>query len=815
MASDFPDRAQIVIIGGGVVGCSVAYHLAELGVSDVVLLERKALTSGTTWHAAGLVGQLRATQNLTRLAQYTTDLYAQLEELTGQATGFRQNGSLSLATDQERFEELKRGASMASCFGLEVEVVSPKEALDLYPIMATEDLVGAVFLPRDGQTNPTDTTQALARGARGKGVQIIEGARVESFEKEGGQISAVLTNRGRIACETVVNCGGMWGRELGQMAGVSVPLHAAEHFYVVTEPIPDLPRDLPVVREPSACNYYKEDAGKMMVGMFEPVAKPWGMDGIPEDFEFGTLPEDVEHIEEQLNSAIARIPVLGETGIKIFFNGPESFTPDNRYWLGPSIEVPNFFIGAGFNSIGIQSAGGAGKVLAEWIVNGHPPMDLWDVDVRRMMPFQVNRQYLHDRTVEALGLLYAMHWPFRQPESARGVRTSVLHQRLTDLGACFGETAGWERANWFAPEGVEPVYEYTYGRQNWFDCSAQEHCAVRENVGVFDMSSFGKYLVQGRGACQLMERVSANRMDVEPGRVVYTQWLNDDGGIEADLTVTRLSEHEYLVVTAAASQTRDLHWLRSSIRPDEHVFVTDVTSAYSVLSVMGPRSRELLQKVTPAQLSNEAFPFGTSQEVEMGYALVRATRISYVGELGWEIYVPAEFALGVFDRLVDAGQASQLQPAGLHALNSLRIEKAYRHWGHDIGPDDNPFQAGLGFAVDLDKPGGFRGREALLRAAEAPLKRRLVQFLLEDPMPMLYHEEPIWRDGVRVGRTTSGMYGHSLGGCVGLGYVESDEAIDRAFILEGKWEIEVAGERFGATASLSPMYDPRAERVKS
>ncbi|HCX86682.1 MAG TPA: FAD-dependent oxidoreductase [Gammaproteobacteria bacterium] len=805
----------MVIIGGGVVGCSVAYHLAELGVSEVVLLERKALTSGTTWHAAGLVGQLRATQNLTRLAQYTTELYAQLESLTGQATGFRQNGSLSLATDGERFEELKRGASMASCFGLEVEVVSPKEALDLYPIMATEDLVGAVFLPRDGQTNPTDTTQALARGARDKGVRIFEGTRVESFEKREGRISAVVTHRGRIACETVVNCAGMWGRELGQMAGVSVPLHAAEHFYVVTEPIPDLPRDLPVAREPSACNYYKEDAGKMMVGMFEPVAKPWGMDGIPEDFEFGTLPEDVGHIEEPLSRAIARIPVLGQTGIKIFFNGPESFTPDNRYWLGPSIEIPNFFVAAGFNSIGIQSAGGAGKVLAEWIVNGHPPMDLWDVDVRRMMPFQVNRQYLHDRTVEALGLLYAMHWPFRQPESARGVRTSVLHQRLTDLGACFGETAGWERANWFAPEGVEAVYEYSYGRQNWFDYSAQEHRAVRENVGVFDMSSFGKYLVQGRDACQLLERVSANRMDAEPGRVVYTQWLNEEGGIEADLTVTRLSEQEYLVVTAAASQTRDFHWLRSSIRPDEHVFATDVTGAYCVVSVMGPGSRELLQKITPAQLSNQAFPFGTSQEVEMGYALVRATRISYVGELGWEIYAPSEFALGVFDRLVDAGQEFQLQPAGLHALNSLRIEKAYRHWGHDIGPDDNPFQAGLGFAVDLDKPGGFRGRDALLRLAEAPLKRRLVQFLLEDPMSMLYHEEPIWRDGVRVGRTTSGMYGHSLGGCVGLGYVESGEAIDRAFVSEGKWEIEVAGERLGATASLSPLYDPRSERVKS
>ena len=815
MGSDFPDQAQIVIIGGGVVGCSVAYHLAELGVRDVVLLERKSLTSGTTWHAAGLVGQLRATQNLTRLAQYTTNLYADLEKLTGQATGFRQNGSLSLATDDERFEELKRGASMASCFGLEVEVVSPKEALELYPIMSTKDLVGAVFLPRDGQTNPTDTTQALARGARDKGVRILEGVSVESFEKQGGRISSVMTSRGPIACETVVNCAGMWGRSLGLKAGVSVPLHAAEHFYVVTEPIPDLQKDLPVVREPSACNYYKEDAGKMMVGMFEPVAKPWGMHGIPEDFEFGTLPEDVEHIEEQLNSAIQRIPVLGETGIKIFFNGPESFTPDNRYWLGPSIEVPNFFLAAGFNSIGIQSAGGAGKVLAEWIVNGDPPMDLWDVDARRMMPFQVNREYLHDRTVEALGLLYAMHWPFRQPETARGVRTSVLHQRLTDLGACFGATAGWERANWFEPKGVEPVYEYSYGRQNWFDHSAREHRSVRENVGVFDMSSFGKYLVQGRDACQVLERVSANRMDVDTGRVVYTQWLNDDGGIEADLTVTRLSDEEYLVVTAAASQTRDLHWLKSSIRPGEHVFATDVTSAYSVLSVMGPRSREMLQTLTPTQLSSEAFPFGTSQEIEMGYALVRATRISYVGELGWEIYVPSEFTLDVFDRLADVGQEFQLQPAGLHALNSLRIEKAYRHWGHDIGPDDNPFHAGLGFAVDLDKPGGFRGRDALLRAVETPLRRRLVQFLLQDPTFMLYHEEPIWRDGVRIGRTTSGMYGHTLGGCVGLGYVECDEVIDRAFVSEGNWEIEIAGERVSATASLSPMYDPRSERIKT
>ena len=441
-------------------------------------------------------------------------------------------------------------------------------------------------------------------------------------------------------------------------------------------------------------------------------------------------------------------------------------------------------------------------------------MDLWDVDARRMMPFQVNQQYLHDRTVEALGLLYAMHWPFRQPETARGVRTSALHQRLGGLGACFGETAGWERANWFAPQGIEPVYEYSYGRQNWFEHSGREHQAVRENVGVFDMSSFGKYLVQGQDARQLLDRVSANRMDVEPGRVVYTQWLNEQGGIEADLTVTRLSEDEYLVVTSAASQTRDLHLLRSSMRPDEHVFATDVTSGYSVLSVMGPKSREALQALTPADLSNAAFPFATSREIEMGYGLVRATRISYVGELGWELYIPTEFTLGIFDRLMEVGQAVGVQPAGLHALNSLRIEKAYRHWGHDIGPEDNPFQAGLGFAVTLDKPGGFIGREALLRAVDEPLTRRMVQFVLEDPLAMLYHEEPIWREGKRVGRTTSGMYGHTLGGCVGLGYVENHEAIDSAFVSEGVWEIEVAGERVSARASLSPMYDPRSERVK-
>ena len=507
MVSEVPSHAQVVIIGGGVAGCSVAYHLTRLGWQDVVLLERKSLTSGTTWHAAGLIGQLRATHNLTRLAQYTAELYAALEKETGQATGFRQNGSLSIASEPERFEELRRGASMASCFGLEAEVISPAEARELHPLIEIDDLVGAVFLPNDGQTNPIDTTQALARGARDHGAKIFEQTRVTGIETEGRRVTAVVTTSGRVACEFVVNCAGMWAKEVGQMCGVNIPLHAAEHFYVVTEPIEGLPHNLPVLREPSACNYFKEDAGKLLVGMFEPVAKPWGMQGIPKDLEFETLPQDIEHIEPQLDLAMKRIPLLARTGIQTFFNGPESFTPDNRYMLGPAPELDNFFVAAGFNSIGIVSGGGVGKVMADWIVEGHPPMDLWDVDIKRVMPFQANRRYLRERTTEAVGLLYAMHWPFFSPESARPVRVSPLHERLAAQGACFGELCGWERANWFAPEGVQPRYRYSYGRQNWFEYSAAEHRAVRETVGLFDLSSFGKFLLQGDDAEAILKRL--------------------------------------------------------------------------------------------------------------------------------------------------------------------------------------------------------------------------------------------------------------------------------------------------------------------
>jgi 4-methylaminobutanoate oxidase (formaldehyde-forming) len=814
LVSEVPSHAQVVIIGGGVAGCSVAYHLTRLGWQDVVLLERKSLTSGTTWHAAGLIGQLRATHNLTRLAQYTAELYAALEKETGQATGFRQNGSLSIASEPERFEELRRGASMASCFGLEAEVISPAEAGTLHPLIETDDLVGAVFLPNDGQTNPIDTTQALARGARDHGAKIFEQTRVTEIETEGRRVTAVVTTSGRIACEFVVNCAGMWAKEVGQMCGVNIPLHAAEHFYVVTELIEGLPHNLPVLRELSACNYFKEDAGKLLVGMFEPVAKPWGMQGIPKDLEFETLPQDIEHIEPQLDLAMKRIPLLARTGIQTFFNGPESFTPDNRYMLGPAPELDNFFVAAGFNSIGIVSGGGVGKVMADWIVEGHPPMDLWDVDIKRVMPFQANRRYLRERTTESVGLLYAMHWPFFSPESARPVRVSPLHDRLASRGACFGELCGWERANWFAPKGVQSKYRYSYGRQNWFEYSAAEHRAVRETVGLFDLSSFGKFLLQGDDAESVLNRVSTNDVAIAPGRVVYTQWLNELGGIEADLTVTRLAQDQYLIVTAAASQGRDFYWLRDRIPPGCHAVLTDITSGWSVLSVMGPQSRALLQPLSSDDLSNDAFPFGTSREIDLGYARVRATRISYVGELGWELYVPTEFTPGVFDAILEDGAEHGLYLAGYHALNSLRIEKGYRHWGHDITNEDTPLESGLGFTIKWDKAGGFIGREALDEYRNAPLKRRLVQFLLEDPEPMLYHEEPIWRGGVRVGRTTSGMYGHTLGGSVGLGYVEHPEGVDQEFIATRTFELEVAGKRFAAAASLRPMYDPKGEKIK-
>ncbi len=812
--SELPQSARVVVIGGGIVGCSVAYHLAQLGWRDVVLLEKNTLTSGTTWHAAGLVGQLRSTYNLTQLAKYSADLFSTLAQKTGQETGFKQNGSISLALNEARMEELRRGASMARCCGLEVEEISVAETVRRWPMMSPEGIVGAVFLPRDGQTNPVDTTLALAKGARTGGVRIFENTGVTDILIKNGKAAGVFTARGEIAAEFVVNCGGLWGWEIGRKAGVNVPLHAAEHFYLVTEPIPGLPRDLPVLRSTDICTYFKEDAGKLLLGFFEPNGKPWGVQRIPDSDGYIQLQEDWDHVLPYLELATQRVPALRDTGIKLFFNGPESFTPDNRYILGESPECKNFFVAAGFNSVGIQSSGGAGKAIAEWIVKGHAPMDLWDVDPRRFMPFQGSPRFLHDRTKEALGLLYDMHWPFRQYESARGVRRSPLHRHLVERNACFGEVAGWERANWFAPPGVEPKYEYSYGKQNWFGYSAAEHRAAREGVALFDQSSFGKFLVQGPDAEKELNRICANDVAVAPGKIVYTQWLNERGGIEADLTVTRVDRNSYLVVTAAATQLRDFHWLQGHLDQNARAIATDVTSSYAVMGLMGPKARQVLARLTDANLSNAAFPFGTSQEIDLGYARVRASRITYVGELGWELYIPTEFAASVYEALVDAGAASGLVHAGYHAMNSLRMEKGYRHWGHDIADEDTPLQSGLSFAVAFAKPVDFLGRQALERQKVEGLGRRLVLFSLEDPEPLVYHNEPIWRDGKLVGRVTSGAYGHSLGRSLCMGYVSAEAPVTPDALLSGTYEIEIASTRFAARPSLKPFYDPKSDRVR-
>ncbi len=816
-----PQHANVVIVGGGIAGCSVAYHLTKLGITDVVLLERKQLTCGTTWHAAGLVGQLRATRNLTELAKYTAGLYHALEAETGQATGFKQNGSVSVAKTDERFEELKRGMSMGKTFGLEVELLTPADIKRHWPLLEVGDVVGGIFLPKDGQTNPIDTTQALAKGAKMRGAKILENTRVLRILVENGRAVGVETAEGTIRADTVVLAGGMWSHGLAADVGVAVPLHAAEHFYIVTEPVAGMPSNLPVLRVPDECAYYKEDAGKILMGCFEPIAKPWGMNGISEDFCFDTLPEDYDHFEPILNDAIRRVPALATTGIQLFFNGPESFTPDDRYYLGETPEVKDLFVATGFNSVGIAASGGVGKVLAEWIAKRHPPLDLCDVDVRRVQPFQKNRKYLHDRTVETLGLLYAMHWPYYQYKTARNARRTPLHDRLVAAGACMGELAGWERPNWYAAPGSKPEYQYSYGRQNWFDACRVETEAVRDAVGLFDETCFAKFLVQGPDALALLDRISVSKIDVAPGKLVYTQWLNERAGIEADLTITRLAEQEFMVVTAAACHTRDLAWLRHQREALglTGCWITDVTAGIAMLGLMGPNSRPLLEKLTGLDFSNAEHPFAWSREVEIGYATVRASRITYVGELGWELYVSAEHCLDVYERILEAGQDFGLRHVGYHVMGACRVEKGYRSWGHDIADEDTPLDAGLGFTVAWDKPGGFIGREALVaQKARGMLPKRLVQVMLVDDsrsVPLMYHEEPILRDGIIVGSIKSGAWGHRLAKSIGMGYVACDAGVTKEWLASGTWEVEVACKRYAAKVQLEPLYDPRNERIKA
>jgi 4-methylaminobutanoate oxidase (formaldehyde-forming) len=811
-----PSHARVVIIGGGIMGCSTAYHLAKNGWKDVVLLEQGRLSGGTTWHAAGLVGQLRGYQNLTKLIQYSTELYSKLEAETGLATGWKQCGSLSVARTQERMTLLRRSAATANKQGVACEELTPQQAGDKYPIMRTDDLVGAVWLPGDGKANPADITQALAKGARNNGVRIFEKTRVTSIDTKDGRVTGVQTTDGPIAAEVVVNCGGQWARQVGRMVGVTVPLYSCEHMYIVTEKMEGVPRDLPVMRDPDGYIYFKEEVGGLLMGGFEPEAKPWNKDVIPDDFEFGMLPDDWDQFQILMDNALIRVPQLEKTGIKTFMNGPESFTPDLNYILGEAPQLRGFFVGAGFNSMGIASSGGAGMALAEWIVAGEPTLDLWPVDIRRFANFHGNDTWLRERVSETLGLHYKMPWPQREQQSGRPFRRSPLYDRLAARGAWFGNKMGWDRPNWFAGAGNVPDMQYGWGRGAWFDAVAAEHKATREAVTVADETSFGKFLVQGRDAEKALQLLSTNDIAVPVGRTVYTGLLNERGTYESDLTIARLARDKFMVITGSAQVMRDADWISRHLPQDAHVTLTDVTGGWTVLSVMGPNSHALLQKVSKADFSNEAFPFATIREIGVGFATVLASRRTYMGELGWELYVPAEFAVTVFETLHAAGADVGLRDAGYYAIESLRLEKGYRAWARELTPDDTPWQAGLGWAVKLDKPGGFIGREALVEAKQKPLDRRLVSVVLQDPEPLLWGGETILRDGKPVGDLTSAGYGHTIGASVGLGYMKraDGQAIDAAWLEAGKVEIDLAGTRLAAQVSLRAPYDPSGSRIK-
>jgi len=813
-----PEKASAVIIGGGVTGASVAYHLAKLGWQDVVLLERKQFACGTTWHAAGLIGTMRANDSQARLCEYSMRLLSDLERDTGQSTGFRQVGSLSIAHSKDRWEELRRVASMNNAFGItRVDTVTSEEVKSLFPLVDTSGVIGGTYVPHDGKGSPIDVTMAFIKAARQLGAQCLEGVRVMDVLDNGKRVTGVQTEHSVIKTDYVVNCAGMWSRDLGKQSGVNIPLHAAEHYYAVTDKHESITPDLPVLRDHDKCAYYREDAGGLLVGAFEKNAIAWGQSGIPEDFCFDEIPG---HIEEQLMPVLAdameRVPMLGDIGWRKFFCGPESFTPDDQYHLGEAPELSGYFVAAGLNSVGIQSSGGLGKACAEWMQHGHPPMDLWSNDIRRVYPFMGTKRFLQERVTESLGLLYARHYPYLQFETCRNIRLSPLHHRLREQNACFGQVAGWERANWFAPEGVVPEYQYSFGRQNWFEFSASEHQAAREAVALFDQSSFSKYLVQGKDALRELQKICSADIDVAVDRMVYTHWLNDRGGIEADLTVTRTAETEFLVVSGAAVTHRDLDWLRRCVDPDAHCFFTDVTNAWAVLGVMGPNSKALLEPLLSADLSAQAFAFGQSRLLEIGYAPCRVSRVSFVGERGWEIYVPVEMAEHVFSVILDAGQHHELKLAGLHALDSCRIEKKFLHFGHDVADEDTPLEAGVGFVCAMDKAIRFNGYDAIARQKEksSHLHKRLVQFLLQDPQEMLYHHEPIWLDGDCVGYLSSGNYGHTLGGSVGLGYVKHAEKITAAMLEQAEWSIEVGGKRVPAQASLRALYDSTGERMR-
>jgi glycine cleavage system aminomethyltransferase T/glycine/D-amino acid oxidase-like deaminating enzyme len=813
---ELPRRARVVIIGGGVIGTSVAYHLTKRGLTDVLLLDQGQLSSGTTWHAAGLVGQLRASESGTRLVQYSTRLYEQLEAETGLGTGFRRCGGVTVARTNDRLMALRRTAATAEAFGLDCELISPARAAELYPVMEISDLVGALWLPGDGRANPTDLTMALAKGARMRGATIRERIRVTGIDQLNGAVTGVRTSAGDVEAEIVINCAGQWAKQVGAMCGVTVPLHSAEHFYVVTDQIDGVHPNLPVLRDPDGYTYIKEEVGGLLVGGFEPDAKPWAApDQIPYPFEFQLLDEDWEHFSVLMESAITRIPVLEKTGMKKLYNGPESFTPDNQFILGPAPELRNFYVAAGFNSVGIASAGGAGNVLADWVVDGDPGSDLSVVDIRRFARFNGNNRWLRDRVGEVLGLHYATPWPNRELATARPFRRSPAYHLLKEAGACFGSKMGWERANVFAPVGQRPVIQYSWGKPNWLPWSVAEQVATRQAVAVFDQTSFSKYEVSGPEALTALQWLCTADVDVAPGRTVYTGMLNAGGRYEADITVTRLSADRFLLFSSAAATERDLDHIGRRL-PASGVSLADLTSAYAVYGVMGPRSRELLARLSAADLSDEAFSFGASRLIDLGYATARVTRITYVGELGFEICVPCEFAVGVYEDLLAAGADLGVVNAGYYTIESMRLEKAYRAFGRELTPDYNPVEAGLLFACKLKTDLGFLGREAVEAARAAGPKQRLVSFWLDDPEVMMWGGELLLRDGVAAGLVTSAAWGATIGASVGMAYVRrpDGDVVTPGYLKSGRFQVNVGGQVCGATVSSRSPYDPDGEKVR-
>ncbi|MBL4786970.1 MAG: GcvT family protein [Cohaesibacteraceae bacterium] len=812
-----PDTAKAVIIGGGIVGCSTAYHLGKLGWSDTILLERRKLTSGTTFHAAGLVGQLRSNANITQLLGYSVDLYNRLEEETGLGTGWKMNGGLRLACNEERWTEVKRQATTARSFGLEMELLTPKEALDLWPLMNIDDVIGAAFMPTDGQANPSDITQALARGARMSGVKIFEDTGVIDLEIDKGRIVAVITEHGRIECEKVIVCAGQWTREFSTRFGVNVPLVPMQHQYMVTEPIKGVPKNLPTLRDPDRLTYYKEEVGGLVMGGYEPNPLPWAIDGIPEDFHYALLDSDYDHFEHLMELSLGRVPALETAGIRTLTNGPESFTPDGNFIIGEAPELRNFFIGAGFNAFGIAAAGGAGMALAEWVKNGEPPFDLWSADIRRFGRPHFDTDWVRTRTMEAYGKHYTMAWPNEEHSSGRPCRKSPLYDILKDQGACFGEKLGWERPNWFADLsiGEKPEDVYSFGKQNWFEAVAREHRATREAAVIFDQTSFAKFSLKGPDATEALSWIAANDIDKPVGSLIYTQMLNDRGGIECDLTVARVAENEFYIVTGTGFATHDFNWIERNIPEGLNCQLFDITSSNSTLALMGPNARRILEQVTRSDISHDTFKFGTIKTIGIAGCPVMALRVTYVGELGWELHLPVEYAITVYEAIMEAGREHGLINAGYRCIESCRLEKSYRAWGADIGSDHTPLEAGLGWAVKLKKDIPFKGREASQKQKSEGVKKMMACFTIDDPEILLVGRETIYRNNKRVGWLSSGGFGHTIGKSIGLGYVRNPDGVDQAYVLEGDYELEVATVRIKCNVHMKPLYDPTMKKVRS